>query len=61
VICVHDVPAELKNEPLLRAHFQGFGEIISLAMQPDSNNFLVQYSQRFMAEMVRLSLSFPAR
>jgi hypothetical protein len=52
VVCVHDVPQELRDEALLRAHFQAFGEVISLAMQPDSNNFLVQFAQRFMAEQV---------
>jgi hypothetical protein len=52
VICVYDVPEELRDESLLRAHFQSFGEIISLALQPDTNNFLVQFAQRFMAESV---------
>jgi len=51
VVCVHDVPEEIRTEALLRSHFQAFGEIISLAMQPNTNNFLIQYNERFMGEM----------
>lgn len=57
VICVHDVPEELRDEATLRSHFQTFGSIISLVQQPDRNNFLVQFAERYMAEMVSASVN----
>jgi len=51
VICIHNMPQELGGESLLRSHFQTFGEVVSLAPQPGTQNYLVQYAQRYMAEM----------